>query len=99
MENVESGANLLDLAKKRTLDENGLFQDLFLVEKKVGKKPTYSLYNANGKYSIRPFRVRYGKWSNVISFYRKWKTENAISCSEPETEEKPILKEQKTISK
>ena len=42
-----------------------LFSDWAEVVRKLGKIPTISEYEGQGKYSVRPFLRQFGKWTNV----------------------------------
>jgi hypothetical protein len=56
-----------------TLSEDDLFASLSKVEHQVGREPTLNEYNAEGAYSTKPFRDRFGRWDEVLVHYRKWK--------------------------
>jgi len=58
------------------LGDSDLFSSIRSLENALGHEPGYNEYSAGGKFSVGPFRKRFGKWSNVLSHYRKWKTEN-----------------------
>ena len=55
------------------LSEDDLFASLSKVEQQMGREPTFNEYNAEGAYSTKPFRDRFGKWDEVLVHYRKWK--------------------------
>lgn len=60
-----------------TLSEDDLFASLSKVELQVGHEHTSSEYNADGAFSTKPFRDRFGKWDEVLVHYRKrWKAEH-----------------------
>lgn len=59
------------------LTENDLFSSLLAAEKIVGHEPTANEYSAHGSYSVAPFKKRFGKWEDTLSFYRKWKNEQS----------------------
>lgn len=57
--------------------ENGeLFAALYRVESSIGHEPGYNNCSAHCEYSVRPYTQRFGKWSEVLAHYRKWKSEN-----------------------
>jgi len=56
-----------------TLSEDDLFASLSKVEQQVGREPTLNEYSAEGAYSTKPLRHRFGKWDEVLVQYRKWK--------------------------
>jgi hypothetical protein len=58
------------------LSDDDLFISILHVEINLGHEPGYNEYSANGKFSVTPFRKRFGEWENMISYYRKWKSEN-----------------------
>lgn len=74
LERTGSGENFR--GRGDILSNDDLFIDLFHVEINVGHEPGCSEYQANGKFSDRPYRKRFGKWDNVLTYYRKWKSEN-----------------------
>jgi hypothetical protein len=57
------------------LSDEQLFSSVRALEKTIGHEPTYHEYDASGAYSPNPFK-RFGKWSDMIVDYRKWKGEN-----------------------
>lgn len=57
------------------LSDDELFGSVLEVESSVGREPTEGDYSANGRYSCKPFRKRYGKWSDTLAYYRKWKSQ------------------------
>lgn len=59
------------------LSEDDLFQSLYEVENELGHEPKSLEYSAQRKYSIRPFKKRFGKWEAVLKQYRKWKAEKS----------------------
>lgn len=62
------------------LTDEELFNSLYKLEQKTGKLPTYNQCNAEGKYSTKPFRKRFGKWVDVLAYYNKWKKESEIQA-------------------
>jgi hypothetical protein len=62
--------------------EDDLFADLLAVESSLGHEPGINEYISNGQYSANPFLRRFGKWSDVRVFYRKWKAERPRPNSE-----------------
>lgn len=67
--------------------EDELFESILKLEIELGHLPNNGEYNSSGKFSDRPFRKRYGKWSDVLTQYRKWKNEHAKPI---ETDCKPM---------
>ncbi len=61
---------------QNVLPEDELFASIYCLEKELGHEPGATEYGAEGKYSITPFRKRFGAgWSNTLAYYRKWKAE------------------------
>jgi hypothetical protein len=58
---------------RRELTENELFESIYAVERQLGREPTGPEYSADGAYSLQPFRRRYGKWTEALIHYRRWK--------------------------
>jgi hypothetical protein len=58
------------------IEENELFAALYKVECTIGHEPGCNECSAHCEYSLKPYRNRFGKWSNVLSHYRKWKLES-----------------------
>jgi Homing endonuclease associated repeat len=52
-----------------------LFHSVLRVEEQVGHPPTLNEYTAYGGHSAAPFRDRFGRWSEALTLYRKWKAE------------------------
>jgi hypothetical protein len=74
-----------------TLSEDHLFASLCRVEQRLGREPTLNEYNAEGAYSTKPFRDRFGKWDAVLVHYRKWKAEHPTEgWAEPGTPVKTV---------
>jgi hypothetical protein len=59
-----------------SLSEEDLFASVSKLEHQLGREPTSNEYSAEGEYSTKPFRRRFGKWDEVILHYRKWKVEH-----------------------
>jgi hypothetical protein len=62
--------------RRPLLSENDLFASLSGLEQQLRREPTLNEYNAEGDYSTKPFRDRFGKWDEVSLHYRKWKEEH-----------------------
>lgn len=77
LEKREPGYNFK--GRKSDLDDNDLFQNLLSLEEKLRKEPGYNDCRSKGKYSIRPYKTRFGKWEDVLRIYRKWKIDNQIA--------------------
>jgi hypothetical protein len=73
---TDKNKQLETLRRKRLIPEKELFQSIHEVEEKIGHEPSYAEYSANGKYSDRPFRKRFGRWEDTLRHYRKWKTDS-----------------------
>ena len=77
----EAGLEATDSHKKgrrepKYTDED-LFQALYKVEREIGHEPKVNENNAHGDLSTTTYRVRFGKWRDVLAHYKKWKSENA----------------------
>ncbi|MDP8243857.1 MAG: hypothetical protein P9L94_07230 [Candidatus Hinthialibacter antarcticus] len=70
------------MGRKKQLSHEQLFEALYSLEKKIGKEPGYNDNSANGEYSGKPYTQRFGKWPEVLSYYRKWKIENNKNISQ-----------------
>jgi hypothetical protein len=58
------------------LPDDELFESIYCVEQNLGHEPGANEYNAEGKYSIKPFKKRFGaRWGDALAHYRKWKVE------------------------
>ncbi len=62
-----------------SLTDSELFQSILDVEHQLGREPPMNEYSAAGRYSVKPFRMRFGKWSDALVHYRKWKAESGAS--------------------
>lgn len=58
------------------LEDGELFSALYRVESSIGHEPGFNECSVHCKYSVRPYKQRFGKWSEVLAHYRKWKSEN-----------------------
>ncbi len=65
------GENLRGCTKRYTDAE--LFQSLLELENRVGHEPGYNEYQSQGRYSVGPFRKRFGRWADVLAQYRIWR--------------------------
>jgi hypothetical protein len=64
---------------RNVLPEAELFESIYCVEQKLGHEPGANEYKAEGKYSIKPFRKRFGaRWGDALTHYRKWKVERGV---------------------
>ena len=59
--------------------DEDLFRSILVLENELGEEPGQRAYSANGRYSVQPFRKRFGKWSDVLAHYRKWKAEGGAT--------------------
>jgi hypothetical protein len=75
LQRIEPGSNLQP--KTRYSDEN-LYSNLLEIEKLLGREPRTRDLGPHGDICDTPYR-RLGKWSDVLSLYRKWKAENGIT--------------------
>lgn len=82
-----SSPHFKKLTARHTLSEEELFLSLRDCETKLGHEPNYSEYNTSGKYSVQPFRKRFGTWENVMARYRKWKADLATADEPRRTHE------------
>jgi hypothetical protein len=64
-----------------SLDENKLLLAIGDLWRAIGKRPTQAAMTSQGKFSARPYRDRWGKWSNVINEYVRRYGEPAITRS------------------
>lgn len=71
---------------RERLSDDALFQSLLCVEGKLGRVPTCNEYNVHGDYSSKPFRDRFGPWSETRKHYDKWKNERGAIDLEPASE-------------
>ncbi|MFC2076161.1 homing endonuclease associated repeat-containing protein [candidate division KSB1 bacterium] len=62
--------------KRKTLTEDELFRALYETEIMLGREPIYFDCRSRNKYSISPYKTRYGKWVDVLAHYRSWKENN-----------------------
>jgi hypothetical protein len=78
----------------KLISDDELFKSFLEVEKKIGKIPPMYTYNAEGRYSSDTFLRRYGKWDDVISYYRKWKAGNALDpINHPTITDQPSIRQ------
>ena len=64
---------------RRVLSDDQLFTSVFDVEQQLGHEPSANEYTADGEYSSRPFKDRFGgKWSDTLAHYRKWKADHGV---------------------
>jgi hypothetical protein len=70
---TEPGANFRGQGCK--INDHELFQALLELEGQIGHEPGFNECSAHNKYSVMPYKQRFGKWPDVIAFYRKWKLE------------------------
>jgi hypothetical protein len=59
----EPGRNLSH--NKLRLDDDAYLREIVRLTEELGKKPTLSLLNAKGKYSVKPYRDRWGTFSEA----------------------------------
>lgn len=75
LESTPPGENLR--GRQSRISDEDLFRALLEVERKLGKEPGFNDCLAHGEYSRKPYK-RFGKWPEVMAFYRKWKASNSI---------------------
>ena len=69
------GENLAGRAP--VLSDDELFGSIQQVETNLGHEPGAMEYVAEGKYSITPFKKRFGsRWQDTLAHYRRWKAEH-----------------------
>jgi hypothetical protein len=66
---------------ERALTHEELFRSILEAETELGHEPGRNEYSAFGKYSITPFKKRFGRWSDVLVHYRKWKAHKGAEVS------------------
>jgi hypothetical protein len=90
---LRAGSSTDHLSRFRhELSDDELFTSICEAERIVGREPTSREYSANGSFSLTPLRRRYGKWSDVLAHYRRWKKQRAnLELSEARTDgESPL---------
>lgn len=73
-----SSREVLDAVRRPTLTDQELFQFVLDLERSLGHEPKYTEFQANGAISVKPFRMRFGKWDEALAFYRKWKQDTSV---------------------
>jgi hypothetical protein len=74
-----------DAMLTKRFTENDLFISVLEVEQKIGHEPGWLEYRANGgNHSYAPFTQRFGKWSETLQHYRKWKAERRGAPTVPD---------------
>ncbi len=61
---------------RRVLTDEDLFRSILELEQSLGHPPGHNEYNSGGRFSVRPFIKRFGKWSDILAHYRKWKSDS-----------------------
>jgi hypothetical protein len=67
---------------RRVLTDDELLQSIYRVEQKLGREPNANEYTAEGDYSVRPFRKRFGAWRETLAHYRRWRAERGMAIAE-----------------
>ncbi len=67
---------------RQVLADDELFGSMLELERSLGHPPGHNEYNSGGKYSVRPFNKRFGKWPDVLAYYRKWKSDKGIGTAD-----------------
>ncbi len=80
LERTDSSEHLR--GRDSALTDEELFRSLLDLEAELGHEPRNTENSAHGKYSHTPFRKRFGKWSDVLAHYRKWKAEKGETVNE-----------------
>ncbi|MGA2065497.1 MAG: hypothetical protein ABSG86_11030 [Thermoguttaceae bacterium] len=84
---------------RRVLSDEDLFTSIQSLERKLGREPGANEYCADGKYSITPFKDRFGaRWGDILARYRKWKAERdqppardgAVTNSDGTSDQTPV---------
>src|SRR3990170_2929929 len=83
----EAGLEKIDQKRPEKISDDDLFGSFLEVERRLGHEPRTNEYSANGKFSVKPFMVRFGKWPDVLKHYRKWKAENPEALKKEPHEE------------
>jgi hypothetical protein len=76
---------------KRASEEE-LLEAIGNLWKKEGRRPTESLMNSSGTFSVRPYRKRWGTFSTAVDAYIQKYGEPSNVVSQPDKSEKIILK-------
>lgn len=74
LECAAPGSNLRD--RGNIISDDDLFRSLLEVEVRIGHEPNSGENKAQGRYSAKPFKKRFGVWPDVMMYYRKWKADN-----------------------
>jgi hypothetical protein len=69
LERTLASSHLADRGNVYSDDE--LFRSLEIVQQAIGHEPRRLEYESHGQYSTRPFSKRFGKWDDVLTYYRK----------------------------
>ncbi len=79
------------IRKKELIDDSELLLDLIRLYKENGKEPTWSLINAKGKYSTKPYRDR---WKSIKEAFliakQKFPERISSEIKKPDTEQQEI---------
>ncbi len=67
---------------RRVLTDDGLFGSMMEVEQRLGHPPGRNEYLSSGKYSGKPFHKRFGKWPDILAYYRKWKSDKGVGTAD-----------------
>lgn len=59
-------AGLSPTQREQILDDADLLQEIIRLTQKLGKQPTMREMNALGSFSVKPYKSRWGKWSNAL---------------------------------
>lgn len=70
------------------LSNDDLFTSLHGAEVELGREPTFDQYRSvvsrsGSGYSNKPFKRRFGPWSQVLVEYRRWKEQHQFAFTEP----------------
>ena len=69
--------------------DQDLLCSLLAAEQELGHEPGYNEYQARGRYSVKPLKRRFGKWSDVLTQYRLWKANWPHTPSHPTSAPSP----------
>lgn len=74
----------LPVSGYQSLDESELLEAIGDLWRATGRRPTESLMNAEGKFSVKPYRTRWGSWRKAVDAYiRQYGVPVTNSSAEP----------------
>lgn len=72
----------LNVVRPGAFSDADLFRSILAVEESLGRVPNFNEYISSGSYSAKPFK-RFGKWSDALVYYEKWKAEGGTNGEAP----------------